>query len=193
QHAELHAPAPVPAANRERRPEARPETGVRAPQHRQRLLPPHGLVGQRALAERPVRPTTANCLGRIDQPHRPSSLRAGSPIPRQATRVAAGTIVFCGVHFIAETAKILNPTRRVILPDLRAGCSLADSVTGDDLAARKTELRAVYPDLQVVGYVNTTAEVKAECDVCCTSSNAVRIVEALPTDHVLFVPDRNLA
>jgi len=114
-------------------------------------------------------------------------------LARQATRVAAGTIVFCGVHFMAETAKILNPTRRVILPDLRAGCSLADSVTGDDLAARKTELRAVYPDLQVVGYVNTTAEVKAECDVCCTSSNAVRIVEALPTDHVLFVPDRNLA
>jgi len=114
-------------------------------------------------------------------------------LARQATRVAAATIVFCGVHFMAETAKILNPTRRVILPDLRAGCSLADSVTGDDLAARKAELRAVYPDLQVVGYVNTTAEVKAECDVCCTSSNAVRIVEALPTEHVLFVPDRNLA
>src|SRR2546427_6578164 len=114
-------------------------------------------------------------------------------LARQATRVDADVIVFCGVHFMAETAKILNPARRVILPDLRAGCSLADSVTADDLAARKTELRAVYPDLQVVGYVNTTAEVKAECDVCCTSSNAVRIVEALPTDHVLFVPDQNLA
>src|SRR5262249_41030027 len=116
-------------------------------------------------------------------------------LARQATRVEAETIVFCGVHFMAEPAKIPNLTRprRVILPDLRAGCSLADSVTGDDLAARKAELRAAYPDLQVVGYVNTTAEVKAECDVCCTSSNAVRIVEALPTEHVLFVPDRNLA
>jgi quinolinate synthase len=114
-------------------------------------------------------------------------------LARQATRVEAETIVFCGVHFMAETAKILNPTRRVLLPDLRAGCSLADSVTAEDLAARKAELRAVYPDLAVVGYVNTTADVKAECDVCCTSSNALRIVEALPSEHVLFVPDRNLA
>src|SRR5262249_40051589 len=114
-------------------------------------------------------------------------------LARQATRVAAATIVFCGVQFMAETAKILNPPRRVILPDLRAGCSLADSVTGDDLAARKAELRAVYPDLQVVGYVNTTADVKAECDACCTSSNAVRIVDALPSEHILFVPDQNLA
>jgi quinolinate synthase len=114
-------------------------------------------------------------------------------LARQATRVEAETIVFCGVHFMAETAKILNPTRRVLLPDLRAGCSLADSVTAEDLAARKAELRAAYPDLAVVGYVNTTADVKAECDVCCTSSNAVRIVEALPSEHILFVPDKNLA
>jgi quinolinate synthase len=114
-------------------------------------------------------------------------------LARQATRVEAETIVFCGVHFMAETAKILNPTRRVLLPDLRAGCSLADSVTAEDLAARKAELRAAYPDLAVVGYVNTSADVKAECDVCCTSSNAVRIVETLPSEHILFVPDRNLA
>jgi quinolinate synthase len=114
-------------------------------------------------------------------------------LARQATRVDAETIVFCGVHFMAETAKILNPTRRVILPDLRAGCSLADSVTAEELAARKAELRAVYPDLAVVGYVNTTADVKAECDACCTSSNAVHVVEALPSEHILFVPDRNLA
>ncbi len=114
-------------------------------------------------------------------------------LARQATRVDAEVIVFCGVHFMAETAKILNPTRRVILPDLRAGCSLADSVTAEDLAARKAELRAVYPDLAVVGYVNTTADVKAECDACCTSSNAVRIVEALRSEHILFVPDQNLA
>jgi quinolinate synthase len=114
-------------------------------------------------------------------------------LARQATRVDADVIVFCGVHFMAETAKILNPSKRVLLPDLRAGCSLADSATGDALAARKAELRRLYPDLAVVGYVNTTAEVKAECDVCCTSSNAVRIVEALPTNDILFVPDENLA
>ena len=105
----------------------------------------------------------------------------------------ADVIDFCGVHFMAETAKILNPERRVILPDLRAGCSLADSVTAEDLAARRDELRAVYPDLAVVCYVNTTADVKAECDACCTSSNAVRVVEALPSEHILFVPDQNLA
>ncbi|MFN8542667.1 MAG: quinolinate synthase NadA [Candidatus Binatia bacterium] len=114
-------------------------------------------------------------------------------LARQATKVDADVIVFCGVHFMAETAKILNPSRRVVLPDLRAGCSLADSVTAEDLAARKAELRAVYPDLAVVGYVNTTADVKAECDACCTSSNAARVVEALPSRHILFVPDKNLA
>jgi len=114
-------------------------------------------------------------------------------LARQATRVEAETIVFCGVHFMAETAKILNPTRRVLLPDLRAGCSLADGVTAEDLAERKAELRTVHPDLAVVGYVNTTADVKAECDACCTSSNAVRVVEALPSEHILFVPDQNLA
>src|SRR5207253_2843503 len=114
-------------------------------------------------------------------------------LARQATRVEADTIVFCGVHFMAETAKILNPTRRVLLPDLRAGCSLADSVTAEDLAERKAKLRAIYPDLAVVGYVNTTADVKAECDACCTSSNAVRVVEALPSEPIRFVPDQNLA
>src|SRR6185295_13319138 len=114
-------------------------------------------------------------------------------LAREATKVAAGTIVLCGVHFMAETAKILNPEKTVLLPDLRAGCSLADSVTGDSLRERTAELRQVYPDLQVMTYVNTSAEVKAASDVCCTSSNAVRIAEALPTDHILFVPDRNLA
>jgi quinolinate synthase len=114
-------------------------------------------------------------------------------LAREATKVQADVIVFCGVHFMAETAKILNPTRTVILPDLRAGCSLADSVTGEDLAARKAELRRVYPDLKVVGYVNTTADVKAECDACCTSANAAKVVNAIDGDHILFVPDKNLA
>jgi len=114
-------------------------------------------------------------------------------LARAATKVDTPTIVFCGVHFMAETAKILNPTRRVLLPDLRAGCSLADSVTAEELAERAAALRRVYPDLAVVGYVNTTADVKAECDACCTSSNAVRVVEALPSEHILFVPDQNLA
>ena len=114
-------------------------------------------------------------------------------LARQATKVDRDVIVFCGVHFMAETAKILNPSKRVILPDLRAGCSLADAVTGEELAERKAELRAVYPDLTVVGYVNTTADVKAECDACCTSSNAVKVVDAMPGEHVLFVPDKNLA
>jgi quinolinate synthase len=114
-------------------------------------------------------------------------------LARRATTVDQDVIVFCGVHFMAETAKILNPGKTVILPDLRAGCSLADAVTGEELAERKAELRRLYPDLTVVGYVNTTADVKAECDACCTSSNAVKVVEAMPGRHVLFVPDKNLA
>lgn len=113
-------------------------------------------------------------------------------LARKATTVDADVIVFCGVHFMAETAKILNPSKTVLLPDLRAGCSLADSVTAEEVAERREELRAVYPDLAVVAYVNTTAAVKAEVDVCCTSSNAVKIVNALPAEHILFVPDRHL-
>ena len=114
-------------------------------------------------------------------------------LARQSKKVEADLVVFCGVHFMAETAKIVNPGRRVLLPDLRAGCSLADTVTADALADRKEELRKVYPDLQVVCYVNTTAEVKAESDVCCTSSNAVQVVESLDSENILFVPDENLA
>jgi len=114
-------------------------------------------------------------------------------LARQASAAEAEVIVFCGVHFMAETAKILNPSRTVLLPDLRAGCSLADSVTAEALEDRKAELRRIYPDLQVVCYVNTTAAVKAVSDVCCTSSNAARIVAQLPTNDILFVPDANLA
>ncbi len=105
----------------------------------------------------------------------------------------AEIIVFCGVHFMAETAKVFNPERKVLLPDLRAGCSLADSVTADALAERKAELRQVYPDLKVVSYVNCTADVKALSDACCTSANATKIVNAIDGDHILFVPDQNLA
>ncbi len=114
-------------------------------------------------------------------------------LARQSKKVESDLVVFCGVHFMAETAKIVNPARTVLLPDLRAGCSLADTATADALADRKEELRKVYPDLQVVCYVNTTAEVKAESDVCCTSSNAVQVVEALASENILFVPDENLA
>ena len=105
----------------------------------------------------------------------------------------ADIIVFCGVHFMAETAKVFNPERMVLLPDMRAGCSLADSVTAEALAERKQELKRLYPDLKVVSYVNCTADVKALSDACCTSANAVQVIEAIDSEHVLFVPDENLA
>ncbi|MBI3801760.1 MAG: quinolinate synthase NadA [Deltaproteobacteria bacterium] len=114
-------------------------------------------------------------------------------LARAAKKVSADMIVFCGVHFMAETAKVVNPERTVLLPDLRAGCSLSESITAEALADRKAELRKAYPDLQVVCYVNTTADVKAESDVCCTSANALQVVEALDSQHILFVPDENLA
>ncbi len=114
-------------------------------------------------------------------------------LARAAKKVSSDMIVFCGVHFMAETAKIVNPERTVLLPDLRAGCSLSESITAEALADRKAELRKAYPDLKVVCYVNTTADVKAESDVCCTSANALQVVEALDSQHILFVPDENLA
>lgn len=105
----------------------------------------------------------------------------------------ADVIVFCGVHFMAETAKIVNPSRTVLLPNTLAGCQLADSAPAEDVKAKIDELRTIHPDLAVVSYVNTTAAVKALSDVCCTSSNAPRVVRALPNQHILFLPDRNLA
>src|SRR5258707_2524863 len=105
----------------------------------------------------------------------------------------ADVIVFCGVHFMAETAKVFNPDRKVLLPDLKAGCSLADSVTAEALADRKEELLKIYPDLKVVSYVNCTADVKALSDACCTSANATKIVERIDSENILFVPDQNLA
>jgi quinolinate synthase len=110
-------------------------------------------------------------------------------LSRIAAASTASTIVFCGVHFMAETAKILAPDRTVLIPDARAGCSLADSITVDELRAWKAE----HPGAVVVSYVNTTAAVKAETDVCCTSSNAVEVVASVPEDReVLFLPDQFL-
>jgi quinolinate synthase len=100
----------------------------------------------------------------------------------------ADVIVLAGVHFMAETAKIINPEKTVLIPDLEAGCSLAESITGADVR----RLREQYPGVPVVTYVNTSAEVKAESDITCTSSNAVKIVESLGVDRVLFIPDQYL-
>jgi quinolinate synthase len=105
----------------------------------------------------------------------------------------ADVICFCGVHFMAETAKIVNPSRTVLLPNLAAGCQLADSAPAADLAARIGELKKEYPDLAVVSYVNTTAAVKALSDIIVTSANAAKVVRTLPNKNILFVPDRNLA
>ncbi len=110
-------------------------------------------------------------------------------LSRLAAQSSARTIVFCGVHFMAETAKILSPDKRVLIPDAAAGCSLADTIDADQLRAWKAE----HPGAVVVSYVNTTAAVKAETDICCTSSNAVEVVRSIPADRpVLFGPDQFL-
>ena len=110
-------------------------------------------------------------------------------LAREAAATSASTIVFCGVHFMAETACILSPEKTVLIPDLDAGCSLAASITADQLRAWKAE----HPDAVVVAYVNTTAAVKAEVDYCCTSGNAQQVIEAIPADReILFLPDMYL-
>jgi quinolinate synthase len=107
----------------------------------------------------------------------------------EATKVKSDIIVQCGVHFMAETSKILNPQKTVLIPDSRAGCSLASSITGADVRL----LRERFPGVPVVAYVNTSADVKAEVDICCTSSNAVQVVESLHAPTVIFLPDQYLA
>lgn len=110
-------------------------------------------------------------------------------LAREAVTVDADVIVLAGVHFMAETAKLLNPGKTMLIPDLRSGCSLAESITPEDVRA----LRAAHPGVPVVTYVNTSAAVKAESDICCTSGNAVRVIESLGVPRVIMIPDRFLA
>ena len=109
-------------------------------------------------------------------------------LAKESQKAEADIIIMCGVHFMAETAKILNPNKKVLIPDMSAGCSLAESITGEDVRLLKQK----YPGVPVVSYVNTSADVKAETDICCTSSNAVEIVESLGVDKVIFLPDEYL-
>ncbi|MEL6372438.1 MAG: quinolinate synthase NadA [Pseudomonadota bacterium] len=110
-------------------------------------------------------------------------------LAKEAARVDADVIVQAGVHFMAETSKLLSPDKTVLIPDMEAGCSLASSITGADVRM----LREAYPGVPIVTYVNTSAEVKAECDICCTSGNAVQVVESLGAPRVLLIPDEYLA
>jgi len=107
----------------------------------------------------------------------------------EASKTTADIIVMCGVHFMAETAKLMSPSKKVLLPDMSAGCSLSSSITGNDVRLLKKK----YPNVPVVSYINTSADVKAETDVCCTSANAVKVVESLGVKKVIFLPDDYLA
>jgi quinolinate synthase len=110
-------------------------------------------------------------------------------LSQKAAQIDSEMIVFCGVHFMAETASILSPEKTILIPEIEAGCPMADMIDGGELREWKKQ----YPGRKVVCYVNTTAEVKAECDICCTSSNALEVVESLEGDEILFAPDKNLA
>ena len=107
----------------------------------------------------------------------------------KGSKVKEKNILMCGVHFMAETAKIMSPEKKVYLPDMQAGCSLAESITAEDIR----KLKKKYPNVPVVTYVNTSADVKSETDICCTSANAVKVVESLGVDEVIFLPDEYLA
>ena len=110
-------------------------------------------------------------------------------LARESQKTNANTIIMCGVNFMADTAKIMNPSKTILIPDPQAGCSLAESITGKDVRLLKEK----YPGVPVVTYVNTSADVKAETDICCTSGNAVEIIESLGVDKVIFLPDEYLA
>lgn len=133
------------------------------------------------LAHNYMTPEIFHCVGDI----RGDSLQ----LAKEAGRTEADVIVQAGVHFMAETSKLLNPDKTVLIPDLEAGCSLAASITPEDVRM----LRAAYPGVPIVTYVNTSAAVKAECDICCTSSNAVKVVESLGAPRVLLIPDEFLS
>lgn len=109
-------------------------------------------------------------------------------LSKKSTLLNCDEIVFCGVSFMAETAKILNPDKIVLLPEKDAGCSLADTIKPEEVR----KMRKMYPDAAIVAYINTSADVKAECDICCTSSNAVNVVNSLPNKRIIFLPDENL-
>ena len=133
------------------------------------------------LAHNYMTPEIFSCVGDI----RGDSLQ----LAKEAAKVDADVIVQAGVHFMAETSKLLSPNKTVLIPDMRAGCSLAESITGADVRL----LREAYPGVPVVTYVNTSADVKAESDICCTSANAVKVVESLGVPRVLLIPDEYLA
>ena len=109
-------------------------------------------------------------------------------LAKEAAKTSAENILVCGVYFMAETTKVLSPDKRVLISEPTAGCSLADSITGEDIK----ELKKKYPGVPVVTYVNTTAETKAEVDICCTSGNAIEVIESIDSDRILFVPDKYL-
>ena len=133
------------------------------------------------LAHNYMTPEIFHCVGDF----RGDSLQ----LAKEAARTNADVIVQAGVHFMAETSKLLSPDKTVLIPDLKAGCSLADSITPEDVRM----LRQAYPGVPIVTYVNTSAAVKAECDICCTSSNAVKVVESLGAPRVLLIPDEYLS
>ncbi|MEE8253117.1 MAG: quinolinate synthase, partial [Hyphomicrobium sp.] len=133
------------------------------------------------LAHNYMTPEIFHCVGDF----RGDSLQ----LAKEAARTNADVIVQAGVHFMAETSKLLSPGKTVLIPDLKAGCSLADSITPEDVRM----LRQAYPGVPIVTYVNTSAAVKAECDICCTSSNAVKVVESFGAPRVLLIPDEYLS